>query len=153
MNKAPANPSEASRSTRRMRFGLQLVVLIVVFVSGAISGAMLAAHKARIQIKTMMLHPEKAADHIVQELITQLSLNERQATQIAEIVKRRHTAMVEIRRESSPRFLEEFDEMESETLKILNDDQKEEFRRITEMVRGAFLPLRRTPKIGPGAKL
>ncbi len=122
------------------RAWLQLLVLCAVFVCGALSGALLAVNKVHQHIRGMMQNPDEAADHIIKTLTAKLSLDEGQSAAVAEIVRKHHTAISAVRLEAAPRVHQEFDSLEDETLKILNADQQEKFRRITQEVRSVFLP-------------
>lgn len=128
------------QSKARPRLWVLVLVLIIVFVCGGISGGFIAIHKARGHIQTMLTDPDRAKDQIVRELTSKLSLDEDQALQVKEIVQRRHTAIVAIRTETAPKVLKEFDGMENEMLEILNDDQKKKFLNFTKLVRNVFLP-------------
>lgn len=143
MNNTENHPSNNARPAGRPRLWLHIVLLITVFICGGISGVFLATQKARSHIRTMLHNPEQAKDLIIQELTSKLSLNKNQASQIEEIVHRRHAAIVAIRREASPLILNEFDGLESELFEILDSDQQARFREITKIVRDVFLPTRR----------
>ena len=139
MKKVQTKTSNPSRLMGSSRVWLQILVLITVFACGGISGAFLAVHKARNHMRSMLLNPKKAADQIARDLTSKLNLDNNQAAQVGEIVKRRHAAIVSIRRDSGPRFLREFEEMEKETLEVLDSDQQEEFRKIAKFIRDVIL--------------
>lgn len=147
MKKVQTKTSNSSRLMGSSRVWLQILVLITVFACGGISGAFLAVHKVRNHMRSMLLNPEKAADQIARELISKLNLDNNQAEKVADIVERRHAAIVSIRRDSGPLFLREFEEMEKETLEILDSDQQEEFRKISQFIRDVILLPEALPRV------
>lgn len=146
MNNNQSGISENGSQLRFPRLWIQILALIIVFICGGISGAFLMVQQARNHITKMISEPDIAREQIVKELKKRLSLDEYQVAQVAEIVMKRHSAMIAVRRDTAPLLLKEFDAMEAETLAVLNARQKEEFIRISQFIRSAFLLQEKSPE-------
>ena len=122
----------------------QIAVLLAVFVAGGVVGAVVSIRAVHSRIEHYRQHPGELPDEVVPRLAKRLSLTERQAGQVLEVFRRRHSRIVALHGQVSAEIHEEFSRLERDVAAILeNDEQREAWREAAERVRRVFLPPRR----------
>ena len=124
----------------RRRWWLSVVLGLVIFVSGAVVGGGVTLLVAVNQVREMVMHPEKAPGRIVARLRSRLNLNDEQAGQVEQIVKRHQAAIVDIRREVQPQVLRQLDEFEREVGDVLTPDQQKKWHGLLGGLRTRWVP-------------
>ena len=119
---------------------VQVTVLLVVFASGAVVGAMIATKAIHSRMETYRQQAPIFSNDIVARLRVRLDLSDGQAERVRDIVERRHARMIELRREGSQSMHAEFNAMEQEVAAVLDDQQMQHWHRIADFVRQRFLP-------------
>lgn len=117
----PPGPLAASPPRRWLKGAL----LAVIFVAGVAVGAAGSALLIRQRITAVLTHPEQLPDRIIPILRHRLSLNDDQTEQVAAIVRRRYTALEEVRSEFTPRVATELQLLRTEVDAVLSADQKQ----------------------------
>ncbi len=142
MNTPLASPSTFPPPRRRWK---SLLLLGVVFFSGTICGAGIAAvviHRAAQQV---VLHPEVRAERAAQWITRRLHLDAGQQERVRAILKR-HTATIgKLRQEIWPRVLERFETTEREINDVLSPSQRQTWNQMTARLRKNWLPPDVTP--------
>lgn len=136
----------ASSPPKRWRKALpvwvQVVVLLVVFVSGMGVGALSATRYVIDRMQHYRTHPEVLPEEITQALARRLRLTEKQQSDVLEIISRRHARIEKARQASAPEIHSEFDLLEQEVAAVLEGRQKQQWLSTSEWVRNSFLPLK-----------
>ena len=144
MNSPETNSPEESVARDACRRALprwaQLTILLVVFASGVVVGAMTTSKIIHARLDGYRQRAAVFPRDIVPRLQMQMQLSDSQTKQIYEILERRHPRMVASRRSGAQAMLNEFDAMEQEIAGVLDDRQKDRWRTIADFVRRNFLP-------------
>ena len=111
----------APRSSRRW---MNWLLLVAIFGSGAVIGALIAVRVVRLQVASVLNHPEQIPDRVLPILRYRLDLDDQQAEQVAVIVKQRHAALEALRAEFSPRVAVELRQLRTEVDAVLKPDQR-----------------------------
>ena len=117
----PPDPPAQSSPRRWLKWAL----LVVIFVAGAAVGAAGSALLIRWRIAAVLSQPEQIPDRVVPILRHRLSLTDEQTEQVAAIVRRRYTALEEVRSEFTPRVVTELRLLSREVDAVLSPDQKQ----------------------------
>lgn len=117
----PPDPPAQSSPRRWLKWAL----LVVIFVAGAAVGAAGSALLIRWRIAAVLSQPEQIPDRVVPILRHRLSLTDEQTEQVAAIVRRRYTALEEVRSEFTPRVVTELRLLRREVDAVLSPDQKQ----------------------------
>ena len=116
----PPDPPTVSSSRRWLKWAL----LVVIFVAGMAVGAAGSAMVIRQRIASVLSQPDQIPDRVVPILRHRLSLTDEQTEQVAAIVRRRYTALEEVRSEFTPRVATELRLLRTEVDAVLSSDQK-----------------------------
>ncbi len=139
----PASPSSLP-PPRRPRWK-NLLLLGVVFLSGTICGAGLAAVVIHRAVQQVVLHPEIRAERATQWITRRLHLDASQQQRVRAILGQ-HTATIgKLRQEIWPRVLKRFETTEREINDVLSPSQQQTWRKMTERLRKNWLP----PDVAP----
>ncbi|MCA9171725.1 MAG: hypothetical protein KDB23_28855 [Planctomycetales bacterium] len=115
-------------------------VLLVVFVSGGVVGAMIATKVIHSRMDYYREHAEALPADIVPRLQMRLALTDEQTEKVSAIIGNRHPRMIDNRRQGAQALLSEFQFMEDEIAGVLDPVQEERWRTIAQSVRKRFLP-------------
>lgn len=141
-------PSALSKTDRKR--GLRLLIMCLIFLSGLIVGAISARIVTRSQMIAMLKNPEKVPDRILPRLKSSLKLTEQQYEAISTIVRKHHREMEELRAQSYPGLLLEFQNMQNEVAEHLSPEQQKTWKSLALMVESSYLPS--PPSIVPTAE-
>ena len=136
----PGAMVEASRHRRALPRWVQLGVLLVVFVSGGVVGAMIATKVIHSRMDYYREHADALPADIVPRLQLRLGLTDKQTEKVQAIIANRHPRMVDNRRQGAQAMLNEFQLMEDEIAAVLDPVQEDRWRAIAQSVRQRFLP-------------
>lgn len=136
----PGEMVEASRHRRALPRWAQLGVLLVVFVSGGVVGAMIATKVIHLRMDYYREHAEALPADIVPRLQMRLALTDTQTEKVKAIIANRHPRMIDNRRQGAQAMLSEFQLMEDEIARVLDPVQEERWHAIAQSVRQRFLP-------------
>ena len=117
----PPDPPTASSSRRWLKWAL----LVVIFVAGVAVGAAGSAMVIRQRIASVVSQPDQSPDRVVPILRHRLSLTDEQTVQVAAIVRRRYSALEEVRSEFTPRVATELRLLRTEVDAVLSSGQKQ----------------------------
>jgi hypothetical protein len=132
--------AETSRQRRALPWWVQVGVLLVVFVSGGVVGAMIATKVIHSRMDYYREHAEALPADIVPRLQMRLALTDEQSEKVKAIIATRHPRMIDNRRQGAQAMLDEFQMMEDEIAGVLDPEQEERWRAIAQSVRQRFLP-------------
>lgn len=76
------------------------------------------------QLQSFLTKPEETPDRILPVLRRRLQLTDEQAAKVEQIVRARHQALQQIRRETAPKVRSEFERIEQEVSAVLTPEQK-----------------------------
>ena len=99
------------------------LLLCVIFAAGVAIGAAGAMKIIHYRVRTLLLHPDRVPDQVVEGLRHRLSLTEPQAHQVTAIIRRRHATLEALRAEVSPRIATELTQLRTEVADVLTSDQ------------------------------
>jgi hypothetical protein len=77
---------------------------------------------------------------IVTRLQSRLGLDEAQRSKVEAIVVKRQAAMMDLRRESEPRLMEQLDLLRAEVGEVLTEPQRQRWERMFDDLRARWLP-------------
>ncbi|MEZ6116508.1 MAG: hypothetical protein R3C28_08035 [Pirellulaceae bacterium] len=146
MNLAPDSelPTSSSDVVHRWRrafpIWLHFALMLVVFVAGAVSGAMFATNQMRLRMERFRHEPTELVQHILPRLQNNLDLTASQSAAISAVIQEYHPRIVKCRQQSIVDMHHQFDEMESQVAALLNADQRPRWERTANNVRSRFLP-------------
>ncbi|MEM9941507.1 MAG: hypothetical protein AAF939_07950 [Planctomycetota bacterium] len=120
---------------------VQAVVLLIVFASGVASGVFGTSSYIFDRMASFRNDPNSVPTEIADGLRSKLSLNQNQYDQALAIIELRHRNITSLRNDIAPEIHSEFDQLESELSKILNESQTGRWSEIAGWVRETFLPL------------
>lgn len=120
----------------------RFLILLFIFVCGAIVGSVGGGYWMRERMIAMIRHPEQVPDRILPRIQSELTLSEDQLRLVEEIVRRRHAAMESHRAESYPRQLAEFKAMQREVADLLSPEQRDKWSALCNSVEERYLPVR-----------
>lgn len=132
--------AETRRQRRALPRWVQVGVLLVVFVSGGVVGAMIATRVIHSRMDYYREHAEALPADIVPRLQLRLALTDEQTEKVRAIIANRHPRMIENRRQGAQAMLYEFEMMENEIAAVLDPEQEERWHAIAQSVRQRFLP-------------
>lgn len=118
----PLGDSQHSPVARTARWRSWLL-LCVIFAAGITIGAAGTMKFIHYRIRTLLLHPDQVPDQVVEVLRHRLSLTEPQTRQVANIIRRRHAALEQLRAEVSPQVAVELTQLRTEVAALLTADQ------------------------------
>ncbi len=111
----------ASSPRRWLKWGL----LVVIFGAGVAVGAAGSVLLIRERLTAVLRQPELIPDRVMPILRHRLALTDEQAEQVADIVRRRYTALEEVRSDFTPRVATELRLLRTEVDGVLTSDQKQ----------------------------
>lgn len=117
-----------------------VAVMLAIFLSGGIVGAVGGGFVVREQMLFMLRHPERVPDRIVLRIRTSLSLNDEHTRQVDAIVRRRHAAMEIARAKCYPELLAEFQAMCTDIAEVLSPEQRTRWDKLSDSVEQRYLP-------------
>lgn len=124
-------------SSQRWR---RVALMMAIFLSGAIVGAVAGGYVARQQMLFMLQHPEQIPDRVLPRIRSQLSLSDEQTSQVDAIVRRRHAAMEVARSKCYPELVAEFEGLCSDIAEVLSPKQRDRWDELRELVKQRYLP-------------
>lgn len=117
-----------------------LVWLALVFACGIIVGGAGGSILTRQRMLAIMRNPEQVPDRIVPLIRSELALDDQQAAQVEEIVRRRYANIESLRAEVYPSQREEFTAMYNDVAFLLNEHQQVTWTALCNTVEQRYLP-------------
>lgn len=124
MSNLEASAESRMTAPRASRRWLNWLLLIAIFGSGVVIGALVAVRVVRLQVASVLAHPEQIPDRVVPILRMRLDLDDQQVEQVTAIVKQRHAALEDLRAEFSPRVAVELKQLRTEVDAVLKPEQR-----------------------------
>ena len=118
----------------------RILVLLCIFVSGGIVGAVGGSMWTRNRILDMLLHSAKIPDRILPRIKSALQLTDEQARRVEDIVRRRHSLMEALRADAYPKQMAEFSSMRKEVDEVLTSEQRRKWSALCDTIERRFLP-------------
>jgi Spy/CpxP family protein refolding chaperone len=110
-----------------------IIGIVLVFVLGAASGAVVTHMVYRDRMATFIKGgPESREEVIVSRLTRKLSLDVRQQEQVKAIVHEDHLAIRQIRNQYRPQIQGILEQGQARIMALLNPEQRDKFRKILE---------------------
>jgi Spy/CpxP family protein refolding chaperone len=125
---------------RRRRRWLSVLLLVAVFLGGAICGAGVTAFAAVRVVRHAILHPEGHPEHGAHWLKRRLDLTDSQFEQVRKVLTEQGVEFARIRDEVRPRILERVEKTDGEIAKILTPEQQTKWRSLIHRFRERWLP-------------
>jgi hypothetical protein len=145
---APAPPLVPPPRPRRW---LRLLLAAVIFLSGIAVGVGVSLIVVRNRLVFAIHHPDEMPAVIAARLRRPLKLSDEQVQEVQRILSERQRALQELRRRVQPRVEAELDEVERQIAQVLDDQQQERWQRLSQHLRGTWLPDLPPPE-SPGPK-
>ncbi|QDU78545.1 hypothetical protein Pla110_02490 [Polystyrenella longa] len=123
----PSLPSPRPKKSR-WRTLLQLVLVVVIFGSGVVTGGALAMRMVRHKMKNFELESETMIERIHERLVWKYDLNEEQSAEAKQIVRNKIEDLIALRQEFRPRLAAEMGSFENEIAAIMDESQQTEWR-------------------------
>lgn len=134
------SPHESLTPTPRRRRWPVVLLCVVLFLLGGITGAGLTAIFAIREARFVIRHPEVVPARATARLRRALDLSDDQAAQIQQILQKRQANLQGIRRDVEPRVNAELDALRSEIAAVLNPLQAKKWHRLFDDKRAAWMP-------------
>jgi hypothetical protein len=126
--------------TGRSRPWLRGLLLLVIWISGAVVGAGGALIVARQRVLHRIHHPEEMPAAVVSRLQSKLGLNDRQAEQVETVLENGQREIQAVRRQFQPRLEDELDQLGEEIGAVLDRDQRRRWDDYFLRLRKTWLP-------------
>lgn len=114
---------------RWLRLSIHLFLVLLIFISGMIIGGSLALHRMHDRMHNF----ERDRGHIVQRIHHRITnkyqLDEEQSAQAKQIIENHIDAVIALRQEIRPRLETQLQEFEDEMAELMDESQREEWRR------------------------
>ena len=128
---------------------LRLLMFAAIFLSGVVVGLGATLLAVRQGVLYGIHHPEEMPVRIATRLRRPLNLNDRQARQIAAIIRQRQTHLQEIRRRFQPEVEAELERIYEDVREILDAQQRERWQQIYSRLRQTWIPPLPKPEATP----
>ena len=138
----PASPAAAlpAQPPRRSRRWLTILLCVLIFLAGGVTGAgAMAVHTIR-RIKEAVHNPEVIPERIVARLRRPLDLDKEQELKIRAILARRQASLLEARAEVLSRAGPEFTGIEDDIANVLRPDQLDDWHKLYRKFLTEWLP-------------
>jgi len=136
----PPPPVTAPQPPRSGRPWLTVLLCVLIFVAGGVTGAgAMALHTAR-RVLEAVRHPEVIPDRIVSRLRRPLDLDEQQELQIKAILARHQATILEARAEAMRQVRPEFEGIEADIAAILRPEQVERWHDLYKRFLREWMP-------------
>ena len=135
----PNAPSDSPLPVLRRRWWPWVIVL-VVFVSGGVIGAGTTLLLVRNRALESIHNPENVPTKITRRMRRSLRLSDSQSREIEDILRKRQNNLLRLRQEILPRIHAELDEVDDEISAVLNNKQRERWRRRFTQLRSTWVP-------------
>ena len=132
--------SEGHRRGPFMRVLVKLLLLLLVFSAGGITGGFYGLNLAFSKMREHATHIAELPDHAVPRLAEQLSLTDEQLPLFDAAFRRHHSLIVEVEGQNAVAVHQHFYEMGKEILALLDETQAAEFRETHRKICSVFLP-------------
>lgn len=132
--------SDRPRRGPLMRVVVKLLLLLLVFGAGGITGGFYGLNLAFNKMREHATHIAELPDHVVPRLADQLSLTEEQLPLFDAAFRLHHAKIVEIEGQNAVDVHQHFYEMGKEILGLLDEEQATEFRETHRKICSVFLP-------------
>ncbi len=130
----------ASSGRRWRRIIVRILLVVVIFGSGAVVGAGIALIAVRHGIIYGIHHPKEMPARIAHRLRYRLDLSDRQTQQVEQILAQRQVALQRIRRRYQPEVERELDLLEQQVGRVLTPGQRQRWERIIRAMRATWIP-------------
>ena len=136
----PVAPVPAAVPRKRRRWLVNILLGLLIFACGAVTGGGVALRVAWNRVATTLRHPEQAPANATQRLTRMLRLDEQQSAEVRAILERRFEAIGALRREIGPRVDTELQAIRDEISAVLRPDQVQRWTRIYDNLRPRMFP-------------
>ncbi|NOY43247.1 MAG: periplasmic heavy metal sensor [Planctomycetes bacterium] len=126
---------------------LRVLLLLVIFLSGAIVGTGGTLLAVRQRVLHRIHHPEEMPAIVTARLRHKLGLSDKQAEQVETVLRNRQDDIQAMRREFQPRLEGQLDQLAEEIAEVLDDEQRSQWEEHFQMLRDTWLPT--VPKASP----
>ena len=143
----PAQPplTTVKPTVTRRRWWISVCLSIMIFLGGAITGAGLATMHIHHVLHDFLHHTDRIPDAVIPHLKRGLNLTDDQFRRVDQIIRAHHEKLDQVRRGAVSKVQEEFDSLDQEINEVLDDRQREEWRRRFHHVREMWFPLTNPP--------
>lgn len=131
-----ANPPRPSQSKPWLR----VLLLLVIFLSGAIVGTGGTLLAVRQRVLHRIHHPEEMPTIVTARLRYKLGLSDKQTQQVEAVLRNRQRDIQAMRREVQPQLEGQLDQLAKEIAEVLDDEQRIQWEEHFRMLRDTWLP-------------
>ena len=136
----PTAPALPAQSPRRSRRWLTVLLCVLIFLAGGVTGAgAMAVHTIR-RIKEAVHNPEVIPERIVARLRRPLDLDKEQELKIQAILARRQASLLEARAEVLRRAGPDFVGIEDDIANVLRPDQLDDWHKLYRKFLSEWMP-------------
>jgi hypothetical protein len=104
-------------------FWMRLCLLLLIFTAGGVAGYSVGTVLTERRVQAILKDPPP--ESLTNFLKTSLALTEAQFPEVEKVIARRHAAMNKIRQQTAPQYVAVFEEMDQEMQAILDESQRE----------------------------
>jgi len=133
-----ATPLPAPARPKRRWFTILLA--LVIFLAGAVSGAALTVVVAVNRIQFAIRHPETAPARITTAIARRLDLDESQRERVQAIIATRQREIAAIRGKFQPEIAGQLDGVRNDVSDILDDSQRERWNDLFDQFQARWMP-------------
>ncbi len=137
---SPPSSAPTHEQPGRQRWWTRLLLYLIIFVSGTVVGAGGAVMIVRQGVIRAVHHPEDMPRLIAQRMRGVLSLSTEQAEQVEQILRRRQSALQDIRRQYQPQVEAELDEIDRQISAVLTAEQRPSWQQRFRQLRSTWMP-------------
>lgn len=131
---------ELSTSVNPRRRWLTIVLALVIFLAGVVSGAALAVVVAVNRIQFAIHHPESAPARIAAVISRRLDLDDSERAKVEAIIAERQIEIAAIRRRFQPEVLQQLEKLRDEIAAVLDDTQRARWSELFVQFKNRWLP-------------
>ena len=120
---------------RKCRCLVNILLCLLIFACGAVTGGGAAVHFTWKRIAATMQHPEQVPEKAAQRLARVLRLDDAQSAEVKTILEKRFQNIAALRSEIAPRMDEELQSLRDEISAVLRPDQVKRWERLFDTLR------------------
>ncbi len=129
-----------AKKSGKWRIILGLLLALIIFLTGAISGAGVTMIVALHKVQQAIHKPEMIPPRMAAEMQRRLKLSDQQERQVELILIRRQNHLQTIRQRIQPDVMKQFEQTRAEVDDVLTPEQKEKWDRWYEQLKMRWLP-------------
>jgi hypothetical protein len=131
---------QAKPRHRHLRRWLKVILLLVIFASGMVTGGGLTVYAIAQRMRMNLADPQARAQTWANRVARRLNLNDSQKQAVQKVMLESSLRFEELRAEINPRIIIELDRMTDEVADVLPDDKAQVWREQFEHLRCNWLP-------------